>query len=200
MAAGRLGKLRRLADASSGLPDSEQDRQVAYVVIEAANLWAGFTRSYVLSCALGARRVSRVRVAIGNAAVTKPADVLLIATRQARGPTAPAPVDRRDEPSWHDTAVFLRTCRELRCSHLANVEAALSVQTSVFQHLPTVRNFYAHRNDETSRRALSVGLAYVIANKATPTRMLLAAAARRPQSLILDWLDDMRAVIELMCE
>ena len=199
MAQGRLRRLRTLADESASLSASEQDHQLAYVVIETANLWSSFTRSYVLSCATNARRVCRKRVKIGNAAVATPADVLLIAARQARGPAAPAPIERRDEPAWHDPSLLLRTCREMACDHLPSIEAALSVRTSVFQHLPVLRNFYAHRNGESSKKALNVGLAYVVANKRTPTHMLLAPAKRRSQALILDWIDEIGVVMDLLC-
>jgi hypothetical protein len=88
----------------------------------------------------------------------------------------------------------------MNCDHLANVEAALSTGTSVFQHLPTVRNFYAHRNEETSRKALAVGVTYVIADKPAPTPMLLTPAIKRPQALMLDWIDDIETVMELLCD
>lgn len=123
-----------------------------------------------------------------------------MAAKVARGPLAPAPTSRRDEPAWHDVTIFIKTCEAIRCSHLGEVQSAMSLHTRVFYDLPLFRNFYAHRNEESAIRAL--GLArrqYLITRARHPSEAILSPAPKRPQALLLDWLDEMEAVIDLLC-
>jgi len=179
----------------------ERDREMSYVVLEAQNLWTNFTRSYLISCIYKPRRCAGGRVTHGNAIIQTPGDVTYAANKIAKGPQAPAPTTRRDEPSWHETALFGKTCQELQCSHLASVQAALSLQTRVFYDLPPFRNFYAHRNDESAQRAVQLARTqYLIVGPRHPSDALALPAKNRTQALILDWLDDMRAMVDLLCD
>lgn len=80
-----------------------------------------------------------------------------------------------------------------------DVLAAFSVPTKVFEHLPMMRNFYAHRNEHTARIAKNLAR-YTIPMRGHPTEILCTRAYGRPQILILDWIDDITAIVELLCE
>lgn len=180
---------------------SERDKDFAYVVIEAQNLWANFLRSYLLSCLFSPRRIRGDRVALGNAMIRLPGDLLHAAAKAQKGPTAAAPTARREEPAWHDVNVFLRTCQDIQCSHLIDVQTALSVSTRAFYDIPVFRNFYAHRNEESAQKALALARKqYLITTVRHPTDALATPALKRPQALILDWLDDLDVVMELLCD
>lgn len=197
----RLSRLRARAVLGVANRNPLRDRELAYVVLEAHNLWANFTRSYLLSCIFQPKRCTGGRVTHANAAIQTPGDVLLAANKAARGPFAPAPTTRREEPSWHDVALFHKTCQDLQCSHLAHVQAALSLQTRVFHDLPPFRNFYAHRNRDSAQRAIQLAKnTYLISGPTHPSDVLCEPAKNRTQALILDWLDDMRTIVELLCE
>jgi len=201
MASRRLNRLRsRAVDAlKSGNP--ERDRHLAYVTVEALNLWANFSRSYVLSCLFRPMRISKRRVALSNAAISTPASVLLLATQMRRGPTASAPTSRREEPSWHERDLLMKTCKAMGCSNYPEVQSALSVVTTVFEDLPAFRNFYAHRNDESASRVIALGKRnHLISGARHPTDVLVMAAYKRPQPLVLDWLDDLQIAMELLCD
>lgn len=194
----RIRRLRAAVSehATPSASRSELDRHVGRAVIDAQNTWSNFARSYLLSYLGSPRRKRGDRVALGNLAANNPGTLLHIATKACRGTTAAAPVDRRDEPSWHDTATFLRICNELAPTNLDDIRAALSMQTRVFADLPTFRNFYAHRNEESAAKA--VGLAkrhYLISGVRHPTEALMKSASNRPQPLLLDWLDEMEVVV-----
>lgn len=78
---------------------------------------------------------------------------------------------------------------------------ALSVSTRVFDDLPKFRNFYAHRNEESAKKAVDLARHYyVIGGAKSPTEALATPALKRTQPLILDWLDDMGVVMQLLCE
>lgn len=203
MAHSRLARLKALTiSAISPTTDSSaRDQQLSYVVLEAHNLWANFIRSYLLSCLFLPRRMHGGQVTLGNNAIVSPGDLVHCAAKLQKGPMAPAPTTRRDEPKWHDVSMFLKTCQAIQCSHLMNIQAALSVQTRVFYDLPTFRNFYAHRNEESAEKALALARKqYLITTAVHPTDALTTPAIRRPQSLVLDWLDDMYVVMGSLCE
>jgi hypothetical protein len=197
----RLRRLRAGAVTGVAAENPRRDRELAHVVLEAQNLWANFSRAYLLSCIYKPRRCTGSRVTYSNAAIQTPGDVLYAANKLARGPNAPAPLTRRDEPPWHDISLLHRTCQHLQCSHLGQVQAALSLQTRVFHDLPTFRNFYAHRNLESAQNAVQLARRnYLIIGPTHPSDVLAEPARNRPQALILDWLDDMRAIVELVCD
>jgi hypothetical protein len=202
MASNRLARLRSRAVEGLTHTGPERDRQFAYVIVEALNLWGNFSRSYAMSCLFRPKRVTKQgRVTIGNATVTTPAAVLLIAAQVRRGPAAAAPTTRRDEPAWHDRDLLIKTCLAMGSSHAADVQGALSGNTTVFDHLPTFRNFYAHRNDESAQKAIRLARnQYLIIGVRHPTGALSAPAYKRTQPLILDWLDDMQVVMEFLCD
>lgn len=192
----RLRRLRGGVVAAKG-----HDRVLGFSVLEAQNTWTNFARSFLLSPLVGARRRSGARVTSANAAATTPGQILQIAVRACKGPLAAAPVDRRDEPAWHDVANFHRACQALALSNLTQIQAALSLPTRVLVDMPSFRNFYAHRNEETAERAIRlVQRQYLIAGGAHPSEVLMLPARARPQALIFDWLDELDVMIDLMCD
>ena len=119
----------------------------------------------------------------------------------ARRPRLPGAVwHRRDEPTWHDPVVLRTGCVDLGCSHLVDVQAALSLPTRVFADLPVFRNFFGHRNGQTEDAAKNTARQYVISTALHPTEMLAARPAGRPYPLLVDWTDDVHAVIALLCD
>lgn len=192
-ATARLNRLKALVDTHT-----DRERAISLAVIEAQNTWSNFARAFLLSLLSSARRRSGGRVALGNAAVNSPGALLAIATRACRGPLAAPPTTRREEPAWHDTSNFLKACAALSPSNLAQVQAALSLQTGVFSDLPAFRNFFAHRNEESARRAVDLARRnYLITGLSHPSAVLMRPARLRTQPLLLDWIDEMKVVIEL---
>lgn len=203
MAARRLVRLKARATValSPGTSKSDRDKQFGFVVIEAQNLWGNFVRSYLLSLLAMPKRSKGGRVRLGNKSVLTPGDVVHVAAKAVRGPTASAPTTRREEPAWHDINVLVKACGALQPSHQTDVYAALSLQSRAFSDLPTFRNFYAHRNEESAQKAIQLARRqYLITGAGHPTEALSLPAIKRPQALLLDWLDEMQAVMELLCE
>jgi hypothetical protein len=196
----RIGRLRTKAVAALPMGSHLRDREFAYVVLEIHNLWSNFARTYVLSCIGRPRRAGGGKVSCGNMSICTPADVIWAAAKIARGPLAPPPSERRDEPKWHEVSLLHKTCKEMQCSHLADVQAALSLPARVFHDLPTFRNFYAHRNEETAAKALSLARQnYLIVGHSHPSTALAAVPGTRPQCLLLDWIDELETVCSLLC-
>lgn len=196
----RLRRLKQLALAASSMPFVECDRRFCYVAIEARNTWSEFVRAYVLSCALHPKRTRNAQVTLSNRSIRTITDVLNTATRLIKGPRTPIPRTRRDEPPWHDVQALLKTCTYIGCSHITDIQQALSIPTKAPEHLTTLRNYYAHRNPESKQKACDLAASYAIAAVMHPTVLAAAAAPHRPQILIADWIDDLQNVAELLCE
>lgn len=198
--AARAAKLRALSLKGVAQSFVERDRMFCYVVIESHNLWTEFCRAFILSCVDRPYSIQGNMVTLSNTRIRSQSDALHAATKCAFGKKARAPKTRRDEPSWHESRLFLQVCREMGCSNLPTIQGALSTGTSVFGDLPKVRHFFAHRNDETKSRARDVSLRYALPRLPHPTLILSLAAPQRPQPLIVDWLDDLTTTMELLCQ
>ena len=178
---------------------SREDRLVAYTCIEALNLWGSFSRSFYISVALGVIDCSGIRVR-ASSRQRAPSDAINIAvTRMRSGRRGSGPWTQRDEPTWHDPRTLIVLFTHLSTSNLNTVQSALSYQTNVFRMLPTFRNFFAHRNEETAgkikNRARNLGVSPTL----RPCEILCTSQPGRSQHVLSDWLDDLRVVINLMC-
>jgi hypothetical protein len=196
-------RLRRLQNITTAIDPAgghrPADRAVSFAVIEATNLWARYCRYFFLSCALGTKdsKGAPVRPATGRLRSTEDAITLAIRATKLNWAHRQPPWTPRDEPDWQMPATFLRAFRALSTPNLGQVEAALSLTTDVTQRLPTFRNFYAHRGPDTGRKAVGVGTAMLIAGR-HPTQILLTPRPNRPVPLLLDWLHDLEALVQLM--
>lgn len=203
-AVAQLARLR--SDANSVIADfSPRSRKViGYVAIDLLNAWAAFSRSYYLSCVVRPKRERGGRVIATAFTGTGFTDAITVAMRRHKPFKNPLPGggwDRRDEPAWHDIAVLMTSCTDLGCSNLAQIHAALSMGTGVFNRLPTFRNFFAHRNEATAQSVRNAAGFYSIPVAGRhPAEILRSQPHGRPFPLLLEWIDDLQATIELICE
>ena len=198
----RIKKLRSHVSHFSAPTTTEQDRMIAWVVVETLNLWAGFLRAYYLSGAIGTRTSLGGRVTYKSVTFANSSAAILHAIRVVKNPLfSKRDVSRRDEPTWHDKDNFLSLLKKVDASNLPQIYAAFSTGVNFFDFLPTVRNFYAHRCDETFRKATKVGVKLGLATtpRLRPTEIMCTRLPKRPSNVITDWLDDMANVIDLLC-
>lgn len=198
-------RVRRLRDVAAVLPVGHSIRSVeihtAYVIIEALNAWVNFVRAYYLSAMLGAKRIGPGRITVNhifpdeNSAIGE----AVLHWRPHATAKSDGSWDRREEPTWHDPAFVLPICASQGFSNLADLQAAVSTGTRVFRDLPVFRNYFAHRNRKTREAVVALAAVYGIPSTTRPSEIVLARALGRPQSLILDWLDDLRFTMEYIC-
>ena len=189
-------KVNRLTLGSS----FSHDENIAYVVIESVNLWASFSRAYYLSWFMKPKTMTGGRIrCVRHFGFFE--DALLFAIRHLRSPGYKRlHPSRRDEPAWHDPSNLLSLAAAVEVSNFAQISAALSFGATYVSNLPTVRNFYAHRNDETFRKVQSKAALLGLGTNLRPCEFVCASLPSRPQNLISDWLDEMRLTIELLCD
>jgi hypothetical protein len=70
----------------------------------------------------------------------------------------------------------------------------------IFTDFPVVRNFFAHRNQSTQHAAQWVSQHYGISSNLRPSQMLAANPLKRPQCLILEWLDELKIMADFLCD
>lgn len=197
----RVAKLRVLVSPMSLPATPEQDRTMSWAMIEADNIWASFLRAYYLSATGQASTASGHRIVLSKPQFLNFDAALRYAILQKNPKFRKPVVTRRDEPAWHDTRIFLKLLRSLGASNLSDVQRALAYRTAFYDLLPTIRNFYAHRCEDTFRKAGKVGIKLGLS--ATPnlhaTEIMCSKLAKRPQNVATDWLDDIGNVIDLLC-
>ena len=186
---------------------SSVDSAVAFVIIELDNLWVVTARSFFLSVAFCARDTWGSRVQLFKTAKARSTDEALThAIRRCRGPRYKpgmnGPWTWWDEPLWWKPKTLLDALDEIGASNYPQVGAAMSASPSVFAHLHTFRNFYAHRSSGTRAGVVSGLRRLHFPTTYTATTALTTPALMngrlRPQPLIFDWLDDIRNTISLL--
>jgi hypothetical protein len=195
----RLSRLEKRLNVLGSSSPQERDIVVAYVAIEALNAWALFSRSFYLSCALGTRTERNKRVSVAASTVTDHIGFAITHFKKSAKPNSGGTWHRRDEPTWHDPNVLMTVCKNLGCSIQGELEAAFSLQQTVFKNLPVFRNFFAHRNEGTSRAARNVAPQYTLPTYISPAELLLTVGPGAHSSLLLMWLDEIRITAEFIC-
>lgn len=191
--------------ATTPAENPRRDQLTAYSVVELYNGWYGFSRSLFVSVCLGARDITGSRVSLANAARSATTqDALTHAVRRfnpKRYKNGSPPWKWSDEPAWADSAVLLHALDQVGASNYSVVSAALSQPgaSPVLAHLPAFRHFYAHRGEATRVRASGHALSYALSPLLSPTELLNSHGAlegvTRPQPVLMDWIDDVRAIV-----
>lgn len=188
----RLISLIRIAPSPA---TAEADRLVAYVTIEAVNAWASFCRAFYISCAMRAYTASGTRVAITASGLKTPQDALLIAMKRLKGLKGTT-FQRRHEPGWHDINNLITMTGHIGASNHGVVVAAFGYSTQAFICLPTLRNFFAHRNADTCGKCHSLAAAIPVSLAKRPADILLHRDYAKPMNLLAEWITDMSQVAD----
>jgi len=195
----RVARLERRIRAITGVVGhKDRDMVVAHVAIEALNAWTVFSRSYYLSCVLGALTERKKYVTVAPTA--DPIGAAITCINSWARPTTAGAWHRRDEPAWHDPNILMRVCGNVSCSIQTEIGAAFSLNQNVFNHLPVFRNFFAHRNGDTSRAARSIAARYTLPSHLSPTELLLSVSPGATEIVLVDWLAEILITAEFLCK
>lgn len=203
----KASKLRGLCqDFETTKAWSQKDILATYIAIENANLWATFVRKLFLACALGSPFTGKgVAVSYAGAKFASERDALLFAIRAVNSRYAAKlaatgqKIVPRDEPAWHDRNAFLRIIHTLGLSNEPSIAAAITSSATTLEHMPTIRNFYAHRTEETAKKTSRVQLSYGFSSSIHPTEFLASRIISRPQTVLRQLVDDVSVSITIAC-
>ena len=194
---------RRIVYVESLLPSTrvdvtrDVDRAVAFASIELLNCWAGFSRSLYFSVCFGARDASGGTIATAMDLHDVLDAQLFAAQRFTRRTLQRGAVTHRDEPNWLQPSTLITLLNDIGASNLATVSTALAGNTRVLADLPSVRNFFGHRGQDTARKAAGVGRNYGKPGHLHPAELCVAFAPGRSQSIIRDWAADLRDIMKV---
>ena len=190
---GRLARLRKLYAASMPpLPGSQP--ALAIAAIELDNLVIASIRQFMISSLTGARTADGKKVTVtprmkdeGEVA----AFVLSVLSSQSfQNLGNPTRVARQHEFKIREPRFIERVMSSCSASNLISVQAAFSLPTTLFSDLPTIRNFYAHRNDDTWRKVKIRAQGLGVYRVRTADELLTSGLPGRPVTVFEDWLDD----------
>ena len=196
----RLLKLKSFAPGVGPVHGFDDDQRVSFVSIELVNLWSEFCRFYFISCALGVRGMKGGRVLTTTPLNTKEEAITFAVVYKNPKKTGNGPWTWLDEPTWRRPTTILNLLTRLGASNVTQVQAAFGYSTVVFDHLPTVRNFFCHRNEGTSNKLAAVARAVKVPPKARAIDIVCSASPTGTQSILREWIDDLRLVVEDLCQ
>lgn len=196
----KVHRLKRLLGSMSH-PKDAPELFIANTTIETLNTWSNFSRSFYLSCALHSKAVSgnRITSILSSANIN---DAIGHAMRRYKHwvtPNSSGIWARRDEPTWHDQNILSSVCSHIGCSNITNIRDGLSGGQTFFSDLPTFRNFYAHRNQETELAAMNKATRYSISSTLKPSAILREFPIGETSTLLVKWLDELEFTIEYLC-
>ena len=197
----RLMRLERRLAATANLVPADRDPLVAYTTIEALNAWSQFSKVFYLSCVINAKTEGKVVIQVTPPNMSRN-DALGRAIRRYKpyaNPNASGIWARRDEPPWHDPNVLMQVCLDVNCSIHLNIQAAFSMGQRVFSDLPVFRNFYSHRNRLSLVAAQNLAPNYLLPSNIRPSEILLRSSPKSPNSLLVEWIAELRITAEFLC-
>jgi hypothetical protein len=168
----------------------------AHVVIELDNLIISTFREFLVSSNFGARGLSGrwtstvVPPFPSDAHLSARALSIINSVKYGRMGSPPI-VDRRDEHKFRNPREVRAVLASLGGNNLPELDTALALNTTLFSDIAVLRNFYAHRNRDTWRKASD----YFTQQRAYPhfRRAADLLIYQRPSSgvsLIEEWLGD----------
>lgn len=190
----------RFVTAAASMDPRAREGGIALSAIELHNTWRNFMRAYWLSSFLVARGTSGARITCGRGLLASdPIGFAVTTFRPNARPNSSGEWHRRFEPAWHDPKVLIQLTVAAQLSSAADVQTAFSINSRVFDDLPVFRNYFAHRNAASRTAALSRAPLNSVPTPARPSEILALAPPMRPQSLMLDWVDDLDLVAQYLC-
>lgn len=190
----------RISTTKTSVDATQFETEISYVTISALNVWSNICKWYYISCTLGTKSISGAhiaapgRLADANAAIG-------IAVRYYK-PSARLQISGewqgRDEPAWHVPSVVIDVFGAASIPTQNHVKSSFSLGFTVFDDLPTFRNYFAHKNRETRALAMRKAPRYlIVANK--PSEVLAAAPVGRTDSLLETWIHELRTTLDMLC-
>jgi hypothetical protein len=196
----KIKRLQKVAAHANSLIDINDKTSTGYVVIEAYNSWTLFCRAFCLSCILGTKTKNGAKV-INTFPHNKDLVNAVLYSAQLLKPAARlrVPVARREEPSWQTPASIVTLSTTWNFSNIGSILTGLSLAPDTLKHLRDFRNFIAHRNNDTLNTSLRWARNYGILGLDNPISVLQSYPTGRPQTLIMNWLDDISNTADEMC-
>jgi hypothetical protein len=193
----RANRLRLLAREVVVPLDPRSRRTLAYIVLEAGTLWLEYSKAYYFCSAMHA--VDRHGTPISHQQTfADEAAAMSFAVSIARPDVSRTKnFTHSQHPEWRDPGVIRKLLDAMQASNLAAWQLGIGVQSRVTRDLPTMRNFFAHKNRESAGRAHALRRHYGVTQSLSPWELLAVVPPQSQQPLVREWMDDLTAMIRL---
>jgi hypothetical protein len=101
---------------------------------------------------------------------------------------SPATINRKDEPTIRNPKETEKILSACQVSNLAALQNSLAFNFPIFRDLATIRNFYAHRNEDTAWKVRNKARAMGLLNISHPDELVRTIVSGRPVAVFEDWL------------
>ena len=199
----RISKLEAVAFRISGRSGHDVDQALSFVLIETLTAWSNFVREFYLSCAfLNPKTISGQHVVHANGAVVNERDALIHSILILRAKTITKPrITPFDEPTWREKRTLSSLSQSLALSNNQAIVSGLSYQTGFFDEAHIVRNFYAHRTGDTASKVADLAVRkHGLVLLKHPSELVNVIFLGRTQTLIQEWLGDIRVIGTTICQ
>jgi hypothetical protein len=189
-------RLKRIKDRFASVaarPLTDRNMVVTTCVIELDNMNICALREFTISSLRRARTVRRHRVTVNRpfGRETEIAAYILSVVNTVKfSRTTPTDLNRNEEPTVRDPKDTEKVLINCGASNLPSLQRALALNVGVFRDLSTVRNFYAHRNENTCRKVRDKARALGAPPVSHPDELVQSAIAGRPVSIFEDWMGE----------
>ena len=99
----------------------------------------------------------------------------------------------REDWAWHVAGTFLGAARKLKVTNITTLNGSMGATPNPSEAVRFIRNFFAHRNPDTYRRAMTV------CGGSRPVDFCFTEY-ERGRLKILVWLEDLRIIARLACD
>lgn len=173
-------------------PKENNDLLITYCVIELDNMAVSTLREFAISCLKRARTLNGHRITI-NTSFNNEKEISafilsIINTVRYEKIGKPKSISRDQEPTVRDPKDIKKILSNCNASNLTSLDTAISLNTGIFRDLATLRNFYAHRNEDTWKKVRNKARDIGIVSIQNPDEVVQATILGRPVSVFEDWL------------
>lgn len=204
----KLSRLQLLKDLERAVrlkPWREQDRALLYVGVESLNLWTQFCKTYTIECSRGTRNLSGNTWRSATFPSREPDDIVFhVSVKHGHLDVRklPANAPRRatfnQQPTWRQLDVVQKCCQTLSIGNEQPIRLALGLGATFLRELHHVRNFAAHKCEETRIKVDRVAAGRGIFSKSDLPSIMLAPGQGAPTTTA-QWLGEMETAMSLMC-
>jgi hypothetical protein len=191
----RLLRVRRIYHSSRTTSSTlYSNNLLAVSAVELDNLIVSGFRCFLISCLSCAKRASggKVSTSFRFRSEGEIGAFILRAVNSVKYTrlNSPNSIQKSEEPTVRFPREVRAVLMQANSSNISAFDQAMSINSSVFDALCTVRNFYAHRNKDTWKKVVSKtqGQGYFIIR--SPGDFLHAPVRGLSTSVMEDWLDD----------
>lgn len=189
----RLKRIKNHFASVSRRPEIDRNSVITTCVIELDNTAICALREFTVSSLRRARTVRGHRISVNRKFGPETeiaAYVLSVVNTVKFSRNRPSALKREEEQTVRDPKDTEKILINCAATNLPSLQNALALNVGIFRDIPTVRNFYAHRNENTWRKVRDKARAMGVVPVRHPDDFVQSSIAGRPVSLFEDWLGE----------